>query len=71
MENFMQHLKELLKKKPYKPIQQVHLRFFRIDTYDNVIYLEIPITIYTPVDANKDKLVIFFHGGGMIINQSV
>ncbi|CAF1009830.1 unnamed protein product [Rotaria sordida] len=25
---------------------------------------EIPITIYTPIDVNRDKLVIFFHGGG-------
>ncbi|CAF1360646.1 unnamed protein product [Rotaria sordida] len=25
---------------------------------------EIPITIYTPVDVNTTKLVIFFHGGG-------
>jgi acetyl esterase/lipase len=71
MENFMQHSKELRKKKQYKPIQQVDLRFVRIDSYENVIYLEIPITIYTPIDANKDKLVIFFHGGGMIINKSV
>ncbi|CAF3461909.1 unnamed protein product [Rotaria socialis] len=27
---------------------------------------EIPITIYTPIDVNKDKLVIFFHGGGWV-----
>ena len=26
--------------------------------------LEIPVTIYTPVDAKKDKLVVYFHGGG-------
>lgn len=26
--------------------------------------LVIPITIYTPVDVKKDKMVIFFHGGG-------
>jgi acetyl esterase/lipase len=26
--------------------------------------LEIPITIYTPVNAAKDKMVVFFHGGG-------
>ncbi len=26
--------------------------------------LEIPITIYTPIDINKDKIVVFFHGGG-------
>jgi acetyl esterase/lipase len=25
---------------------------------------EIPITIYTPADADKDKMVVFFHGGG-------
>ncbi|CAF1129286.1 unnamed protein product [Rotaria sordida] len=25
---------------------------------------EIPITIYIPIDVNRDKLVIFFHGGG-------
>ncbi|CAF4060227.1 unnamed protein product, partial [Rotaria sp. Silwood1] len=25
---------------------------------------EIPITIYTPVDVTKNKMVIFFHGGG-------
>lgn len=30
------------------------------------IYLEIPVTIYTPVDVNKDKLVIFYHGGGKV-----
>ncbi|CAF4507009.1 unnamed protein product, partial [Rotaria sp. Silwood2] len=29
---------------------------------------EIPITIYTPIHVNKDKLVIFFHGGGNNIN---
>ncbi len=29
-----------------------------------MIHLEIPITIYTPIDANKDKLGIYFHGGG-------
>ncbi|CAF1196708.1 unnamed protein product [Adineta steineri] len=27
---------------------------------------EIPITIYTPIDVNKNKLVIYFHGGGWI-----
>ena len=27
-------------------------------------YLEIPITIYTPANVNKDKMVIYFHGGG-------
>ena len=26
--------------------------------------LEIPITIYTPIDVNRDKIVVFFHGGG-------
>ncbi|CAF3664330.1 unnamed protein product [Rotaria sordida] len=31
--------------------------------------IEIPITIYTPVDVNKDKLVIFFHGGGWTVNS--
>jgi acetyl esterase/lipase len=30
-------------------------------------HLEIPITIYTPTNVNKDKLVIYFHGGGEII----
>ncbi|CAF3972715.1 unnamed protein product [Rotaria sordida] len=25
---------------------------------------DIPISIYTPVNTNKDKLVIYFHGGG-------
>ncbi|UJR31672.1 hypothetical protein I4U23_019153 [Adineta vaga] len=28
---------------------------------------EIPITIYTPTDVNKDKMVVFFHGGGWSI----
>jgi len=28
---------------------------------------EIPITIYTPADVNKDKMVIFFHGGGWTV----
>ncbi|UJR24522.1 hypothetical protein I4U23_005897 [Adineta vaga] len=27
---------------------------------------DIPISIYTPTDVNKDKLVIFFHGGGWV-----
>jgi hypothetical protein len=27
-------------------------------------YLEIPITIYTPAEVNKEKMVVFFHGGG-------
>jgi acetyl esterase/lipase len=26
--------------------------------------LDIPITIYTPIDVKKDKMVVFFHGGG-------
>jgi acetyl esterase/lipase len=26
--------------------------------------LEIPITIYTPINVNRDKIVVFFHGGG-------
>ncbi|CAF4872131.1 unnamed protein product [Rotaria sp. Silwood1] len=30
---------------------------------------EIPITIYTPINVNKDKLVIFFHGGGWTLNS--
>lgn len=30
-------------------------------------HLEIPITIYTPTNVNKDKLVIYFHGGGETI----
>lgn len=33
----------------------------------NIKYLEIPITVYTPTDANKDKLGVYFHGGGNII----
>jgi hypothetical protein len=45
--------------------------FFRIDSYETVMYLEIPITIYTPTEVNKDKLGIYFHGGGMTINKSV
>ncbi|CAF1411600.1 unnamed protein product [Rotaria sordida] len=28
---------------------------------------EIPITIYTPLNVNKDKLVIYFHGGGWVV----
>lgn len=28
------------------------------------MFLEISITIYKPVDAQNDKMVIFFHGGG-------
>ncbi|CAM2702258.1 unnamed protein product [Rotaria socialis] len=31
--------------------------------------LEIPITIYTPIDVKKDKMVIFFHGGGWTVNS--
>ncbi|CAF1193351.1 unnamed protein product [Adineta ricciae] len=30
---------------------------------------EIPITTYTPVNADKTKLVIFFHGGGWTVNS--
>ncbi|CAF0975864.1 unnamed protein product [Rotaria sordida] len=30
---------------------------------------EIPITIYTPIDVNKDKLVVYFHGGGWVIGS--
>jgi dipeptidyl aminopeptidase/acylaminoacyl peptidase len=26
--------------------------------------LDIPITIYTPIDVKREKLVVFFHGGG-------
>ncbi len=37
----------------------------KIDFWKNwLIDLEIPITIYTPLDVNKDKIVVFFHGGG-------
>ncbi|CAF4522173.1 unnamed protein product [Rotaria sp. Silwood1] len=28
---------------------------------------EIPITVYTPLNVNKDKLVIYFHGGGWVV----
>jgi acetyl esterase/lipase len=31
-------------------------------------HLEIPITIYTPVDVQKDKIVVYFHGGGKTIS---
>ncbi|UJR31673.1 hypothetical protein I4U23_019154 [Adineta vaga] len=31
--------------------------------------IDIPVTIYTPIDVNKDKMVVFFHGGGWIINS--
>ncbi|CAF4866646.1 unnamed protein product, partial [Rotaria sp. Silwood2] len=30
---------------------------------------EIPITIYTPPNVNKDKLVIYFHGGGWVVGS--
>ncbi|CAF1675558.1 unnamed protein product, partial [Adineta ricciae] len=30
---------------------------------------EIPVTIYTPVDAKKDKMVVYFHGGGWTIGS--
>ncbi|CAF3803028.1 unnamed protein product [Adineta steineri] len=30
---------------------------------------ETPITIYTPTDVNKNKVVIFFHGGGWVIGS--
>lgn len=29
--------------------------------------LEIPVSIYTPTDVRKDKLGIYFHGGGKIL----
>ncbi|CAF4195991.1 unnamed protein product, partial [Rotaria sordida] len=25
---------------------------------------DIPINVYTPTNVNKDKLVVYFHGGG-------
>lgn len=28
--------------------------------------LEIPITIYTPIDVIREKIVVFFHGGGRL-----
>ncbi|CAF4549300.1 unnamed protein product [Rotaria sp. Silwood1] len=28
---------------------------------------EIPITVYTPLNVSKDKLVIYFHGGGWVV----
>lgn len=31
--------------------------------------LTIPVTIYTPIEAKKDKLVVFFHGGGWIMGN--
>lgn len=36
-----------------------HERIVKVDDQTNI-----PVTIYTPIDAKKDKLVIFFHGGG-------
>ena len=36
------------------------IRFFKNKIDD----LEIPVTIYTPVDVKKDKMAVFFHGGG-------
>ncbi|CAF0713324.1 unnamed protein product [Adineta steineri] len=30
---------------------------------------EIPITVYTPTDANKEKLGVYFHGGGWVIGS--
>ena len=30
----------------------------------SIDYLDIPITIYTPIDVSRDKMVVFFHGGG-------
>jgi len=30
---------------------------------------EIPITIYTPIDVNKDKMVLYFHGGGWTVGS--
>ncbi len=41
-------------------IGRIWIQFFK----NKFIDLEIPITIYTPVNANKDKIVVFFHGGG-------
>jgi len=35
-------------------------RFFQ----NKINNLEIPITIYKPIDVNEDKIVVFFHGGG-------
>jgi len=35
-------------------------RFLR-NLLDN---LEIPITIYTPTNVSREKIVVFFHGGG-------
>jgi len=32
--------------------------------------LEIRVTIYTPINVDKDKLVIFLHGGGKSIDMS-
>ncbi|CAF3725595.1 unnamed protein product [Adineta steineri] len=31
--------------------------------------IKIPVTIYTPVNVNKDKMVVFFHGGGWTVNS--
>jgi acetyl esterase/lipase len=33
---------------------------------NKIKYLEIPITIYTPVNVTKDKMVVLFHGGGIL-----
>ncbi|CAF2261430.1 unnamed protein product [Rotaria magnacalcarata] len=30
---------------------------------------DIPVNIYTPIDAEKDKLVIYFHGGGWTLGS--
>ncbi|UJR34423.1 hypothetical protein I4U23_021830 [Adineta vaga] len=39
------------------------------DELVNANSTEIPITIYTPVDVDTTKLVIFFHGGGWTVNS--
>ena len=43
---------------------QVKLELKSSFQYWFLFYLEIPITIYTPADVKKDKMVIYFHGGG-------
>ena len=64
MRNSSEHSKECKKSEKWKStIKRVRLhRMIGTIHFDRLS--EIPISIYTPSDVTKDKLVVFFHGGG-------
>jgi acetyl esterase/lipase len=56
-------LKEKKKKRKSK-FMEMQVKFQINYSKNKFNDLDIPITIYTPIDVKKDKMVVYFHGGG-------